>query len=73
MARIDLFLERTTGRWLFSEANTIPGFTTVSMYPKLWCATGLSYESLIERLITLALHRHTRRASLQRTRELNPT
>lgn len=68
MARIDLFFERTSGRLLFNEANTIPGFTTISMYPKLWQASGLSYGALIERLIALALRRHARRAGLRRTR-----
>jgi D-alanine-D-alanine ligase len=68
MARIDLFLERGSGRLLFSEANTIPGFTTISMYPKLWQASGLGYGALIERLIALALRRHTLRGGLRRTR-----
>jgi D-alanine-D-alanine ligase len=57
MARVDFFLERTTGRILVNELNTIPGFTRISMYPKLWEASGLSYPSLVERLIDLALER----------------
>jgi D-alanine-D-alanine ligase len=68
MARIDLFLERNTGRLLFSEANTIPGFTTISMYPKLWEHSGLPYPALLSRLIDLALRRHKRRAALKRER-----
>jgi D-alanine-D-alanine ligase len=68
MARIDLFLERKTGRLLFSEANTIPGFTTISMYPKLWQASGLSYRELLTRLVALALQRQIRRRGLKRTR-----
>jgi D-alanine-D-alanine ligase len=68
MARIDLFLERPTGRLLFNEANTIPGFTTVSMYPKLWEHSGLSYGELLGRLIELALQRHRQQASLKRLR-----
>jgi D-alanine-D-alanine ligase len=68
MARIDLFLDRKSGHLLFSEANTIPGFTTISMYPKLWEASGLSYGDLLARLIDLALRRQTRRKALRRTR-----
>jgi D-alanine-D-alanine ligase len=68
MARIDLFLERSTGRFLFNEANTIPGFTTVSMYPKLWEHSGLPYGDLLARLIDLALLRHQKRAKLRRLR-----
>ncbi len=59
MARVDFFVERGTGRVLVSEINTIPGFTAVSMYPKMWEASGLSYQSLIDRLIQLALERYT--------------
>ncbi len=57
MARVDFFLERATGRVLLNELNTIPGFTRISMYPKLWEASGLSYPSLIERLVDLAIER----------------
>jgi len=57
MARVDFFMERTTGRVLLNELNTIPGFTRISMYPKLWEASGLSYPSLIERLVDLAIER----------------
>jgi D-alanine-D-alanine ligase len=58
MARVDFLLNNETGELYLSEINTIPGFTSVSMYPKLWQATGLSYEELINRLIDLALERH---------------
>lgn len=68
MARVDVFLEHGTGRWLFSEANTIPGFTTISMYPKLWEASGLGYEALLDRLIDLALRRGSERRALERGR-----
>jgi len=68
MARIDLFLDRNSGRLLFSEANTIPGFTTISMYPKLWEASGLSYAALLSRLIDHARARHARRTALRRER-----
>ena len=57
MARVDFFMERKTGRVLVNELNTIPGFTRISMYPKLWEASGLSYPKLIERLVDLALER----------------
>jgi D-alanine-D-alanine ligase len=57
MARVDFFMERTTGRVLVNELNTIPGFTRISMYPKLWEASGLSYPKLIERLVELAIER----------------
>jgi D-alanine-D-alanine ligase len=57
MARVDFFLERRTGRILLNEINTLPGFTSISMYPKLWEASGLSYRDLIDRLIQLALER----------------
>jgi D-alanine-D-alanine ligase len=55
MARCDFFLERRTGRIFVNELNTIPGFTAISMYPKLWEASGLPYPQLIDRLIKLAL------------------
>ncbi len=58
MARADFLLDRDNGDLYISELNTIPGFTPISMYPKLWEATGLSYPELIERLIELALERH---------------
>lgn len=56
-ARIDFFLEKGTNRLLVNEINTIPGFTRISMYPKLWEATELKYSRLIERLIELGLER----------------
>ncbi len=58
MARVDFLLSRTTGELYLSEVNTIPGFTRISMYPKLWEASGISYSELIDRLIQLALERH---------------
>jgi len=66
MARVDLFLERNTGRLLFNEVNTLPGFTTISMYPKLWAATGVPYSDLLSKLLDLAIARHARRSSLLR-------
>jgi len=64
MARVDFFLERGTGRLLVNEVNTLPGFTAISMYPKLWEASGLSLPALLDELVRLALARHARRANL---------
>ncbi len=61
MARIDLLMDRGTGRFWVSEPNTLPGFTEVSMYPKLWEASGLGYAELLDTLIDLGLERHQRR------------
>jgi D-alanine-D-alanine ligase len=58
MARADFLLDRNTGQLYVNELNTIPGFTPISMYPKLWEASGISYSELIDRLIELALERH---------------
>jgi D-alanine-D-alanine ligase len=57
MARVDFFLEKSSGDLFLSEINTIPGFTQISMYPKLWEASGLPYPELLDRLIELALER----------------
>ncbi len=57
MARVDFFLLGEDELWL-NELNTIPGFTSISMYPKLWEASGLSYGELVERLLDLAVERH---------------
>ena len=62
-ARVDFFLERGTNRLFVNEINTIPGFTNISMYPKLWEATELKYPRLIERLIELGLERSRARAA----------
>jgi len=61
MARVDFFLEEGTGLVYLNEINTIPGFTKISMYPKLWEASGLPYARLLDRLIELALERHADR------------
>ena len=61
LARVDFFLERGTNLVYINEVNTMPGFTTISMYPKLWEASGLPYHELIDRLIELAIERHTDR------------
>lgn len=65
MARVDFLMERSTGQFFINELNSLPGFTDVSMYPKLWEATGLPYPALIDRLIELALERHDRRSKLE--------
>ncbi len=61
MARVDFFLEEPGRGFLVNEINTIPGFTPISMYPKLWEVTGLPYAALLDRLVGLALERHERR------------
>jgi D-alanine-D-alanine ligase len=58
MARVDFLLDKDTGELYIGELNTIPGFTPISMYPKLWEASGISYSELIDRLIQLALERY---------------
>jgi D-alanine-D-alanine ligase len=58
LARVDFFIERSTGKVLVNEINTMPGFTSISMYPKLWGASGIGYAELIDRLIELAFERH---------------
>jgi len=55
---VDCLLEAATGRIYITEINTIPGFTSISMFPKMWEASGLPYPELIDRLIELALERH---------------
>ncbi len=67
LSRMDVFL-LDDGRVFVNEPNTLPGFTNISMYPKLWMAAGLTYPDLIDRLLTLAIERHQRDGSLQRTR-----
>jgi D-alanine-D-alanine ligase len=62
MARVDFLLEKAANRLYLNELNTIPGFTSISMYPKLWEASGLPYAELVERLISLALERYAEKA-----------
>lgn len=57
LARVDFLLDRKTGQFFVGEVNTIPGFTAISMYPKLWQSSGISYTELIDRLVELALDR----------------
>ena len=62
LARVDFFLERGTDRLLLNEINTMPGFTSASMYPLLWEASGVPLPALVDRLLALALERHATRA-----------
>jgi D-alanine-D-alanine ligase len=64
MARVDFFVERTTSQVFVNEVNTIPGFTAVSMYPKMWEASGLPARELVSRLINLAIERRDARRRL---------
>jgi len=64
LARVDFFLDRKTGAVFLNEVNTLPGFTPISMYPKLWEASGLPFPRLVDRLISLAFDRHARRQRL---------
>jgi D-alanine-D-alanine ligase len=65
MARVDFLLSRETGALYVNEVNTIPGFTTISMFSKLWAATGVEYPALLDRLIQLALERHAEKQRLK--------
>lgn len=67
LARADFFYEPDGRGWLVNELNTMPGFTPISMYPKMWAASGLSYPDLIDRLVELAVERHQRRNAHRRT------
>jgi D-alanine-D-alanine ligase len=62
MARVDFFLEKRGGKIYLNEVNTIPGFTSISMYPKLWEASGILFRELIDQLIALALEQHAEKA-----------
>jgi D-alanine-D-alanine ligase len=67
MARVDFFVTGKAHRIIVNELNTIPGFTSISMYPKLWEASGIPYSELLDRLIALAMERHAARTSLRTT------
>jgi D-alanine-D-alanine ligase len=69
LARVDFFLDKGTGAIYLNEINTMPGFTSISMYPKLWAASGVPYPKLLDRLVDLALERHSERAKLKTTYE----
>ncbi len=72
MARVDFFLAQDGRLWL-NEINTIPGFTSISMYPKLWQASGLAYPELIERLLELAVQRHAAERRPPQWAEVRPS
>jgi D-alanine-D-alanine ligase len=65
LGRVDLFLERRTDKFFVNEINTLPGFTAISMYPKLWAASGIPYSELIDRLVALAIERHAEKNKLR--------
>jgi D-alanine-D-alanine ligase len=65
LARVDFLMDGVTGEVFLNEINTLPGFTTISMYPKLWEASGIPYPELVDRLIELALDRHADRSRSQ--------
>jgi D-alanine-D-alanine ligase len=65
MGRVDFLLDGESGAWFVNEINTIPGFTTISMFPKLWEATGTGYSALLDRLIDLAIERHDAKQHLR--------
>ena len=65
MARVDFLLDGVNGTLVLNELNTIPGFTTISMYSKMWAASGVSYPTLLDRLIALAIERHTEKQLLR--------
>jgi D-alanine-D-alanine ligase len=69
MARVDCFV-REGGGVVVNELNTLPGFTPISMYPKLWEASGLPYTELLTRLVELALERHERQGRFRRSYEM---
>ncbi len=65
MARVDFFLDRENNKFYLNEINTLPGFTSISMYPKLWAATGIPYDKLLDKLIALALDRHKKKLEIK--------
>ena len=68
MARVDFLLEAATDKLYINEINTIPGFTSISMYPKMWEYSGIGFAALIDQLIELALDRHKRKKATRFTR-----
>jgi D-alanine-D-alanine ligase len=70
LGRVDLLLDKDYGKLYLNEINTIPGFTRISMYPKLWEASGMSYSELLDRLVTLAIERHEEKEGLKKSYEI---
>jgi D-alanine-D-alanine ligase len=64
-ARVDFLMDRRSGRMYVNEINTIPGFTSISMFPKLWDASGIEYDDLLSRLVDLGFERHRQRRALR--------
>ncbi len=73
LARVDFLLDDASGALYLNEINTMPGFTQISMYPKLWAASGISYAELVDRLLALALERHQDRMQNATTRLIQET
>ena len=69
MARVDFLMDGKTGKLYVNEINTIPGFTTISMYAKMWAASGVPYPALLDKLIALAQQRHAEKQQLRRVSE----
>lgn len=65
MSRVDFLMERATGKLYINEINTIPGFTSISMYPKMWEYSGVPFSTLLDRLVTLAIERQQRKGKLK--------
>ncbi len=70
LARVDFLLDRNSGSVWVNEINTMPGFTSISMYPKLWAASGIPFDNLIRRLVELGLERHAERSTCVDTAEI---
>jgi D-alanine-D-alanine ligase len=68
MARVDFLMEAATGKFYINEINTIPGFTSISMYPKMWEHSGIGFAQLVDRLIELAIARQQRKKATRFTR-----
>jgi len=69
---VDFFLVKKGGKIYLNEVNTIPGFTSISMYPKMWEASGIPFRELIDKLIELALEQHREKARTKYQIELPP-
>jgi len=68
MARVDFLMERATGQMFVNEINTLPGFTSISMFPKMWQHSGIEFPALVEQLLALAIERHQRKRETRYTR-----
>ena len=73
MARVDFLLGRDDGRLFLNEINTHPGFTTISMFAKMWSASGVAYGEMLDRLIALAIERHTDKQETRTSVTRDPT